>query len=255
MLGQAQAAQRLMMEAIKAAPKPLQAAADAMMAVEEAPSTKEIAQVALPQGLSNLPQLRFDVAAGPHFEAAHVDRNKRVPIALQSITTREGDRYVIYSLSMQALISEAYGVTENRIIGGPPWLEFDRYDIEAKVPATASDADIKVMLRALLEERFHLSVQNGTFPQPARIVSVQKGGSKLKPSSGKGEAGCKHPEYVAFGSPMTLDCHNQTSEDIAHLLQDDAGWRDKRPVIDRTGLKGGFDFKLSWTPPRSVPTK
>ena len=256
MLGQAQAAQRLMIAAIKAAPKPLQAAADAVIAVEEAPSTEEIAQVA-PQGLSNLPQLRFDVVAGPRFEAAHVDRNKRVPIALQSITTREGDRYVIYSLSMQALISEAYGVPENQIIGGPPWLEFDRYDIEAKVPATASDADIKIMLRALLEERFHLSVQNGTFPQPARILSVEKGASKLKPSDGKGEAGCKHSfeaPSTPSGSPtLIFNCHNQTSEDIAHLLQDDAGWRDKRPVIDRTGLKGGFDFKLSWTPPTIGP--
>ena len=246
MLGQAQAAQRLMLEAIKAAPKPLQAAADAMMSVEEAPSTEEIAQVALPQGL---PQLQFDLVSGPRFEAAHVDRNKRVPIPMQDGPTREGDRYVIYAHSMESLVSIAYDVPETQVIGGPPWLEFDRYDIEAKTPETTSDADIKVMLRALLEERFHLTVQNGTYPQPARILSLEKGGSKLKPSSGKEEAGCKRPEHPApSGTPTTLDCHNQTIKDIADMLADEAGWRDKRPVIDRTGLKGSYDFKLSWVP-------
>ena len=86
---------------------------------------------------------------------------------------------MVYSLSMQALISEAYDVPETQVIGGPPWLEFDRYDIEAKTPETTSGADVKLMLRALLEERFHLTVQNGTFPQPARILSLEKGGPKL----------------------------------------------------------------------------
>ena len=257
MLGQAEAARRLMLAAIKAAPKPLQTTAHAVIAEEEALSTGEIEQAALPLDLSGLAQLRFDLASGPRFEAAHMERNKHVPIPTQSGPMREGDHYVIYAHSMQSLISEAYGVPENQVIGGPPWLEFDRYDIEAKTPATTSDANVKLMLRALLEERLHLMVQSGTFPQPARILSLEKGGSKLKPSDGKVEAGCKQSGQAPSapgGTPtMTLDCHNQTTKDIAHLLEDDAGWRDKRPVIDRTGLKGSFDFKLSWTLPMTGP--
>jgi uncharacterized protein (TIGR03435 family) len=202
-------------------------------------------------------QARLDLVSSPRFEAAHVDRNKRVPIPVQSGPAREGDRYVIYAHSMQLLISNAYGVPENQVIGGPPWLEFDRYDIEAKTPAATSDADVKLMLKALLEERFHLSVKNGTFPQPARILSLEKGGSNLKPSDGKVEAGCKQSFQApsAPGGPPTIifDCHNQTTVDIAHMLEDQAGWRDKRPVVDRTGLKGGFDFKLSWMPSMTGP--
>jgi bla regulator protein BlaR1 len=252
MMGQAEAAQRLMQAAIKVAPKPLNTAAHAVIAEEEALSTGEIAQDALPQDLPGLAQLRSDLVSGPRFEAAHVDRNKRVPIPVQSGPTRGGDRYVVYALSMQALISHAYDVPENQVIGGPSWLEFDRYDIEAKTPATTSDADVKLMLKALLEERFHLTVRNGTFQQPARLLYLEKEGSKLKVSDGKGEAGCKRPQAPSGPPKWILDCHNQTIEDISKMLQDIAGWRDKRPVVDRTGLKGSFDFKLSWTPDEAL---
>jgi uncharacterized protein (TIGR03435 family) len=188
-------------------------------------------------------------AASPRFEAAHVDRNVRVPIPMQSGPTREGDRYVIYALSMQALISNAYDIPENRVIGGPPWLEFDRYDIEAKALATTSDADLKLMLKSLLDERFHLTVRNDTVPQPVRILYLEKGSSKLKASDGKEDAGCKGQPPAPGGPPMNnIDCHGQTMEDLARLLQNIAGTLDKRPVIDKTGLKGGYDYKLSWTP-------
>ncbi len=188
-------------------------------------------------------------AASPRFEAARVDRNMRIPIPVQGGPTRVGDRYMIYAHSMQSLVSIAYSIPENEVIGGPPWLERDRYDIEAKIPTGTGYADLSLMLKALLEERFHLTAHNGTFPQPARLLYQEKGGSKLKASDGKGDSGCKQEPFTPGGPPkFTYDCHNQTIDDLAKLLEDIAGWQDKRPVIDNTGLKGGFDFKLSWTP-------
>jgi len=188
-------------------------------------------------------------ATDPRFDAAHVDRNTLAPIPVQSGPTREGDRYVMYALSMQFLISNAYGIPENRVIGGPSWLEFDRYDIDAKAPTTTSDADLKLMLKALLDERFHLAVRNDTVPQRSRVLYLEKDSSRLKASDGKGDTGCKGQPPAPGGPPMiNLDCHNQTMEDLAQLLQNIAGWQDKRPVVDKTGLKGGFDYKLSWTP-------
>jgi uncharacterized protein (TIGR03435 family) len=150
---------------------------------------------------------------------------------------------------MQSLVSIAYSIPENQVIGGPPWLERDRYNIEAKIPTGTSDADVSLMLKTLLEERFHLTAHNGTFPQPARLLVLEKGGSKLKPSDGKGDPGCKEEPFTRGGPPkFTYDCRNQTIDDLAKLLEDIAGWQDKRPVIDKTGLKGSFDFELSWTP-------
>jgi uncharacterized protein (TIGR03435 family) len=188
-------------------------------------------------------------ASGLRFEAAHVDRNKLAPIPMMSGPAREGDRYVIYAHSMEALISNAYGVPENNIVGGPSWLSFDRYDIDAKTPMTTSDADVRLMLKAQLEERFHLAIHKGTTSTPVRALYLEKGASKLKASDDKEDASCK-PQFSAAGGPpmITFDCHNQTMDGLGQLLNGIAGYQDKRPVIDKTGLKGGFDFKLSWTP-------
>jgi uncharacterized protein (TIGR03435 family) len=167
---------------------------------------------------------------------------------MQNGPIREGDRYIMYALSMQALISNAYGIPENEEIGGPVWLEFNRYDIDAKFPATTSDADLKLMMKALLVERFHIAVQNATMPLPSRVLYLEKGASKLKASDGKEDPGCK-PFRTPGGPPMiTLDCHNESIESLAQMLHNSANFFDKRPVIDKTGLKGGFDFKVSWTP-------
>jgi uncharacterized protein (TIGR03435 family) len=187
--------------------------------------------------------------SNPRFEAAHVDRNKLAPIPPQNGPLHEGDRYVIYALSMQALISYAYNVPENEVLGGPGWLEFDRYDIEAKTPTTTSDADVRLMLKELLGERFHLAARNVTVPLPIRALYLEKDASKLKASDGKGDTGCKgQPPAPGEAPSFTLDCHNMTVENLAQMLQNQAGWQDKRPVVNKTGLKGGFDFKLSWTP-------
>jgi uncharacterized protein (TIGR03435 family) len=188
-------------------------------------------------------------ATSARFDAAHVDRNMLIPIPPMSGPTREGDRYVIYALSMDALISNAYNVQENQIVGGPSWLDFDRYDIDAKIPTTTSDADARLMLKALLDERFHLTLHKGIISLPIRALYLEKGASKLKLSDGKEDAGCKPQPFTPGGPPMiNFECHNQTMDGLGQLLQNMAGFQDKRPVIDKTGLKGGFDFKLSWTP-------
>jgi len=168
---------------------------------------------------------------------------------MMSGPNREGDRYVIYALSMEALISNAYDVPENNVVGGPSWMSFDRYDIDGKTPATTSDANVKLMLKALLEERFHLAIHKGTTSTPVRVLYLEKGASKLKASDGHEDAGCKPQPFPPGGPPViTFDCHNQTMDGLGQLLNSIAGYQDKRPVIDKTGLKGGFDFKLAWTP-------
>ena len=164
-----------------------------------------------------------------------MDRNKLSPIPPQSGPLHESDRYVICALSMQALISYAYNTPENEILGGPSWLEFNRYDIEAKTPTTTSDADVRLMMKALLDERFHLAVRKVSVPLPIRALYLEKGASKLKASDGKGDPGCKVQPPAPGDQVLVFDCHNQTIEDLAQRLRDPAGWQDKRPVVDETG--------------------
>jgi uncharacterized protein (TIGR03435 family) len=134
--------------------------------------------------------------------------------------------------------------------GGPTWLEYNRYDIDAKTAPTTSGADQKLMLQALLAERFKLVVHNGTAPMPAYVLKLGKDKPKMKPADASGDARC---DWVPPppGSPPQIDfsCHNQSMEQLAQLLRNQrgGGYLDK-PVVDETGLKETFDFELKWTP-------
>ena len=74
----------------------------------------------------------------------------------------QGDRYFLTQATMVDLIATAYGVDAANVHGGPTWLERDRYDIRAKVPPGTTPDDVKLMLRTLLADRFHLVVKTGT---------------------------------------------------------------------------------------------
>src|SRR5271154_5828665 len=78
-----------------------------------------------------------------------------------------GGRYHLRRATMLDLVRLAYGVDANKVLGGPNWLEMDRFDIRAKAPADTTAATVKPMLRALLADRFGLAVHNDTRPVPA----------------------------------------------------------------------------------------
>src|ERR1700728_222345 len=102
----------------------------------------------------------------------------------------QGDRYFLTQATMVDLIATAYGVDGANVHGGPAWLERDRYDIRAKVPPKTTQDDVKLMLRALLANRFHLVVEAGTAPMPTYILSAGPGKPKITESEGAGEGSC-----------------------------------------------------------------
>ncbi len=100
-------------------------------------------------------------------------------------------RFVTTNLPLFVLIGVAYGlpvpnVPPGRLTGGPEWVRSDRDDVEGKVPDLAAgltakerEAKVREMLRALLAERFHLSVRPESKEMPVYAIVVGKGGSKL----------------------------------------------------------------------------
>ena len=85
-----------------------------------------------------------------------------------------GDRYILRQATMVDLIATAYGVDASNVQGGPIWLETDRFDVIAKVPATTTPATAKLMLRSLLQDRFQLVIHNGSKPMPAFVLTTGK---------------------------------------------------------------------------------
>jgi uncharacterized protein (TIGR03435 family) len=103
------------------------------------------------------------------------------------------------------------------------------------------------MLQNLLADRFHLKFHRETKELPVYALSVDKGGHKLKPH-----------EAQSAGDPWI----DQNVEQVVRMKltatfvhMDYFVWRLgqllDRPVIDQTGLKGGFDFNLAYT--RDLP--
>ena len=175
---------------------------------------------------------------------------------------REG-KYVNRDTTLVKLIAAAYGVPEENVAGGPGWLSSDLFDVIAKVPDGTNMAAANLMLRSLLVERFGLAVHEGTYPVPRYVLSVGKGGSKLKSASGTDPASCV-PKQVTFPADpndfanypnIEVACHNMTSAVIAENLHNMAGGYLDHDVVDSTKLEGSFDFDLTWTARAALTAK
>ena len=168
----------------------------------------------------------------------------------------EDGRYIVRQATMADLISTAYSLKDSSYVdGGPSWLEWNRWDVIAKVPPGTTEATAKQMLQSLLKDRFNLVAHNGSGPVPSYVLTLEndKPTSNLKPSSGAEDAACKGeppppgPPPPGTIVPALLHCHNMTMEKFAQVLPGFAFAYLQKPMADRTGLKGAYDFDVHWT--------
>jgi uncharacterized protein (TIGR03435 family) len=160
---------------------------------------------------------------------------------------------------MVDLISMAYGMESDKILGGPNWLDWDRFDVLAKGPQATTQEKLNLMLQNLLAERFKLVVHKDTRPMPAFALTAGKGKPKMKEVtkedtkevSGPGQGGCQGvPQNPAPGTIpyQMVSCHGVTMAMFADILRGFGyGSYLPDPVVDETGLAGAWDFELKWT--------
>jgi uncharacterized protein (TIGR03435 family) len=165
----------------------------------------------------------------------------------------QGDRYFLTQATMAELIATAYGVDVANVQGGPTWLERNHYDIRAKVPLKTTPDDVKLMLRSLLADRFHLAVKTASAPMPSYILTALPGKPKMTESQGSGEGSCvplPPPPNPPPGAPfyINVSCKNLTMPAFAETIHMFAGGYLDQPVVDETKLEGTWDFTLKWTP-------
>ena len=191
-------------------------------------------------------------ADGPKFEAAEVHLRARSATGSQGPSggVLRGGRYDVRNASMVDLIAMAYSINNpEMIIGGPNWLERDRFDIAAKAPDRTSPDNVKLMLQQLLAERFKLVLHKDTKAVPGYVLTTGKAPHKMKEASGPG-AGCgPTPNQQQGPVPMlTGTCKGVAMEAFAQLLRGLGGPYITSPVTDKTGLKGFWDFDIHFTP-------
>jgi len=169
---------------------------------------------------------------------------------------------------MRALLTMAYGLKSYQI-SGPGWMDSERYEVIAKIPAGASKADVAQMLQTMLADRFALVAYLETKELPIFALVVTKGGPKFKESAVvSGDSNGAPPKLVkgtdgfpalAPGSRVSRSYQvvvggsdgimykvwgrHETMPQLAERLSSQLN----RAVVDATELKGQYDFALTWT--------
>jgi uncharacterized protein (TIGR03435 family) len=125
-------------------------------------------------------------ATQPMFEAADVHIS--APGSTLTGGLAPGGRFELRGATMLDLITTAYGVEPDVVIGGPSWLNTDRFDIIARAasPAASQEA-LQAMLQALLADRFKLEIRHEQKDMPVYALVVGKKGAKLQPAANPGK--------------------------------------------------------------------
>lgn len=183
----------------------------------------------------------------PTFEVASV-RPHTFPKGTFGWTTNDvaatvkisGTRVSAIQTTDQRLLMYAYGVKDDQIIGET---SRDFYDMAATTPGENAPADdqVRQMMQTLLADRFHLKLHRETRDLPVYNLIVGKNGSKLKESAPDAKSGATSAITEFPAIPTTYS--NATISDLIRILSQSAD----RPVLDRTGLKGGYDFSVEFS--------
>ena len=185
-------------------------------------------------------------APRPKFDAFEVATIKPTPLDAgkgRYITIQGTNRFVGKDYTLKLLIAAAYNLNPHVISGGPEWMESEHYDIAALTPGGVRPTrdEQMGMLRKLLTDRFQLSFHREPREFSIYVLEVAKGGPKLKDAAKPDEA----PTVinVVYPQSIKLPARNATMEDFASMLQRAVL---DRPVVDKTGLTGRYDFDLEW---------
>ena len=151
-------------------------------------------------------------------------------------TDRSGGLHV-ENYALRGIVLFAYDLRDFELIGAPGWINTAHYDIVAKTDSgQTGDALFRERVRSLLATRFGLVAHHETRQLTSYVLTVAKGGAKLKAVITPGEqlgfrGGVGHNRGFAITMPM-----------FAKEMERLTG----RPVADKTGLEGEYDYVLEW---------
>lgn len=182
--------------------------------------------------------------AHPTFEVATIKPTK--PGEQRTYLIWRGQDMQVVNFSLADLVKFAYDMQDKQIVNAPAWMPTDKFDIDAKpdTPGQPSGPQLKGMVQKLLADRFALKFHNDQKELSAYVLVVGKDGPKMKQntSNPNGLPG------LFFGPIGTLHVMNATMKNFTNLMQSTVL---DRPVVDKTGLTGRWDFTLKWTPDES----
>jgi len=157
----------------------------------------------------------------------------------------QGAQVTITNLTLDVILREAFAVKRYQIAGGPSWLGRDRFDIAAKASREYPREQMMAMLRALLADRFRLKVHRETREGNIYALVVARKGPRLKPSTA-GQTRVSLYRNTPSDQPgvsYTIGAQKATMALFAERLGE---MQLDRPVLDRTGIAGEYDFQVTY---------
>ena len=158
-------------------------------------------------------------------------------------------RWVATNFTLEKLIALGYDLNPKTISGGPDWVRTQKFAIEAVTPGDVAPTRLEQMqmLRALLVERFRLKFHRENKEFSIYELTVAKGGPKLKAAEKPDDV----PQIVGvvYSDRVEVPARSVTMNDFVAMLQ--RATLD-RPVVNKTGLTGKYDFDLKFAQDETV---
>ena len=208
------------------------------------------------------------------FEVASIKVNKEDSSRV-NLNLEPGGRFVATNVSLQVLIGVAYGngapLPPNRMVFSDRWIgaagggyaTADRFDVIAKAGGDLTREQLPAALQRLLADRFKLVVHHDAKELLTYQLVLARTDARFGPKLRRSDVDCSDMNApAAKNDDGSSKCGfrrlpgkatgRATMADLAARLLNSAV-DDRRPVEDRTGLKGTFEFDLEWTPTLPVP--
>ena len=179
----------------------------------------------------------------PSFEVASVKPADPNQSAVDFVIS-PGGRLRATNVTLAQMLYEAYQVKYYQVMGGPGWLKDARFNIDAISIGEPTRKEMMVMLQSLLVERFQLKLRRESREGNAFELVEAKGGIKLKLSGA-------NSSYISLlrntppelpGVSYTILGQKVSISKLADYLRGEM----QRPVFDRTGIGGEFDFRIDY---------
>ena len=199
------------------------------------------------------------IAQRPAFEVAAVKPNNAGRMGITRFNLQGGERFTAENFLLRNLITEAYVAEHAELIDPPGWLDYARYDINAKAEKPVSRDTMRLMLQSLLAERFKLAVHTEDRVGKIFALMLARADGKLGSNLRHAQKTCEElraESQATTGEPCGLRSFASAQvrgsmkvrgfglATLIGLLQAESG----RRVVDKTGLTGAFDWELTFTP-------
>ncbi|HUB78062.1 MAG TPA: TIGR03435 family protein [Bryobacteraceae bacterium] len=186
--------------------------------------------------------------------AAQSDAPKRLTFEVASIKPAQpggqgggirampgGQTYLAQGATLRLMIMLMYKMADGQVVGGPSWMNSELWDVDAKAERPSSLDQLHEMYQNMLVDRFQLKFHMDTREERAYVMTVDKGGTKMKKNLS--------PEPFDFplkpGGRGQLVAQHLDMKYLCWFL----GQQLQSPLVNQTGLDGFYDFTLELPPP------